>query len=178
MRQTGGWGSNVSSDQRERLLGLVFAEGSARAPGSSENRVDPAVLADVIAGLVFAQRPITEAGKEAAQLYDLGPRGTFILSLVSRGVRYPKDLAIVLRVGRSLVSAELSRLTDAGLITATEGDDRRRTELSLTPLGESVNASVRSKLTGSLERSLAAYSADQIALFAQMLREVGRGAGR
>lgn len=164
----------MSNQQRERLLEQIFAKGSAKGSGTSGQRIDPAVLSDIIAGLVFAQRPINSAGKEATERLDLGPRGTFILSLVNRGVRYPKDLAMVLQVGRSLISSELSRLTEAGLIATTAGDDRRRSELSLTAAGEAVNTAVRARLVAKLELGLSDYSADQAQLFARMLRDVGR----
>ena len=164
----------MSDKQREQLLELVFADGGKQREKAGGSGFDPAVLADVIAGLVFAQRPINSAAKAAAEAYDLGPRGPFILSLISRGVCYPKDLAMILRVGRSLVTAEIVRLTEAGLISAQAGDDRRRSRLSLTPSGERVNLSVRAQIVDLLTHSLSGYTADQLLLFSKMLREVGR----
>lgn len=164
----------MSDEHREHLLKLVFAQRTEDATAAPAGKLNAVVHADIIAGLVFAQRPVDAAARETADQYDLGPRGCFILSLLKRGIRYPKDIATVLQVGRSLISSELARLTDAGLIAAAPGEDRRRSELSLTPLGEEVQAAIRSRLVRHLETSLAEYSAEETLLFAKMLREVGR----
>lgn len=163
---------------REQLLQRVFAEKTwPGADAAGDGRFDRAVLFDVLASLVFAQRPIDAAGKEVADSFDLGPRGPFILSLIDRGLCYPKDLATVLRIGPSLVTAEIARLTEAGLVATTAGTDRRRTQLSLTPRGEAVNATARNRLVAIVEQNLSAYSAEDVSLFAGMLRAVGRFPG-
>lgn len=163
----------MNSEERGRLLEQAFA-GRVDWDGGAHG-VGIAVLHEIIVGLVFAQRPIRAAGQEAAQKHDLGPRGPFILSLIDRGIRFPKDLATVLGVGRSLVTAELVRLTEAGLVSSATASDRRKTELSLTPLGKAVNDTLRAKLVGYLRDNLSAYSEEQVALFAQMLRAMRSG---
>lgn len=161
----------MSQDRRKELLDRVFAQGARSRPASG-GALAPGVLAQIIEGLVFAQRPIRAAGAAVTARHDLGPRGSFILSLVANGVEYPNDLAVVLRIGRSLVTAELTRLQDAGLVTSTAGEDRRRSRLSLTPEGAAANEEVRAALLDSIARTFAGYSAEDVALFAEMLGKV------
>jgi DNA-binding MarR family transcriptional regulator len=132
----------------------------------------PELVSRIITGLVFAQRPIATAGQSLTERHDLGPRGAFMLSLIGNGVLYPNDLATLLRIGRSLVTAELSRLTEAGLVASEPDDDRRRTRLTLTPLGICANATFRTAIIRSIEENLAGYSLDQVKLFATMLLKV------
>lgn len=130
-------------------------------------------LSMVIEGLAFAQRPLRAATREVTEKYSLGPRGAWILSLISGGVRYPLELAKALRTGRSLITAELARLTEAGLVTAKTGEkDRRRSELSLTPLGEQACQSVRDGMARIIARNLAGYNAAEVRLFGEMLQDV------
>lgn len=129
----------------------------------------------VVEGLAFGQRPIRAAAREVTERFGLGPRGAFILSLISSGICYPLDLATALKIGRSLVTAELDKLRDAGLVTATPGaEDRRRSRLALTPAGEAACEEVRSTMQRIVTRNLAAYSPDEVRLFIRMLRDVRR----
>ena len=70
------------------------------------------------------------------QQYSLGPRGASMLTLIDHGSVHPAELAEIYEVGRSLITAEVSRLMAAGLVIR-EGSsaDKRRATLSLTPLG-------------------------------------------
>ncbi len=130
-------------------------------------------LSHVLEGLAFAHRPLRAATLKVTRQYDLGPRGAFILSLISGGKIYPLDLSEMLKAGRSLITAELSRLTEAGLVTASPGrHDRRRSELSLTPLGQKACQRVREEMARIVQRNLAGYSIDELMLFARMLRDV------
>jgi len=132
-------------------------------------------LGFICEGLSFGQRPIRAAARAVTQRYNLGPRGAFILSLISNGVAYPLELAAIFKVGRSLITAELTRLTDAGLIVATPGtDDRRRLRQTLTPQGEAACNEVRGAMARIVSRNLGGYSVDEIRLFARMLHDVRR----
>ena len=130
-------------------------------------------LAPLLEGLAFAQRPLRAATRQVTRQYDLGPRGAFILSLISGGKIYPLDLSQMLKAGRSLITAELVRLTEAGLVTASPGrHDRRRSELALTRLGQEACQRVRDEMARLVRRNLAGYSAEEVLLFARMLRDV------
>jgi DNA-binding MarR family transcriptional regulator len=130
-------------------------------------------LGPLLEGLAFAQRPLRAATRRVTRQYDLGPRGAFILSLISGGKIYPLELSDMLKAGRSLITAELARLTEAGLVTASPGrHDRRRSELALTPLGQQACQRVRDEMARIVRRNLAGYSAEDVMLFARMLRDV------
>lgn len=127
----------------------------------------------VCEGLAFAQRPLRTATRRVTRQYDLGPRGAWILSLISSGNVYPLGLSDTLKAGRSLITSELGRLTEAGLITASPGrHDRRRSELALTRLGQEACQQVRDEMARIVRRNLANYSAEEIRLFSRMLRDV------
>ena len=132
-------------------------------------------LGRLVEGMVWAQRPIRAAASEITQKHDLGPRGAFILSLIEGGLVFPHELATALRIGRSLITAELVRLTEAGLITATPGkQDRRRSELALTAPGQSACETVRATMARIITRNLAGYSVDEVRLLSRMLLDVSR----
>ena len=122
-------------------------------------------------GMAFASRPLGVATLQVTAQYALGPRGAWITVLISTGVTYPLEIANVFNVGRSLITAELTRLTDAGLITATEGTDRRRTKLSLTPAGEAACKAVRKGLSKLVMTCFANYSREEVLLCTKMLHD-------
>lgn len=130
----------------------------------------------LVQGLAFAERPLRRATAGVTERYSLGPRGAWTLNLISAGFVYPHELADIFEIGRSLVSAELTRLTDAGLITSKPGRDRRRTELGLTDLGEAALAEVRGELDGIIRTALAGYTVDDVRLCARMLRDLRQAA--
>lgn len=124
-------------------------------------------------GIAFAQRPLREGNEKTIKQYNLGPRGAFILNLLSNGLLYPLELATALCCGRSLITAELARLTDAGLVTSRPGEvDRRRTELTLTSLGEEALNAIRAETSRIIRTNLGDYTPDEIRKFGAMLRAV------
>jgi DNA-binding MarR family transcriptional regulator len=149
--------------------------GQARSRSAEPAALNWEELGFICEGLSFAQRPIRAAARDITRRYNLGPRGAFILSLISNGVVYPLELASIFRVGRSLITAELTKLTDAGLIVATPGkDDRRRSQQALTSAGEAACEEVRAGMARIISRNLAGYSPDEVRLFARMLHDVRR----
>ena len=163
----------MSRSAREAILGRV-ADVAPGPPAAAEGTGNEAemlgwdVIGRVVEGLALSQRPIRASVREVT-------RGAFILSLISGGITYPHELATALKIGRSLVTGELARLTDAGLVVSTPGKtDKRRSELSLTPAGSAACDAVREAMRRIVVRNLAAYPADQIRLFAAMLRDVRR----
>lgn len=124
-------------------------------------------------GIAFAQRPLREGNGQITKQYNLGPRGAFILNLLANGMLYPLELATALCCGRSLITAELARLNEAGLVASRPGEvDRRRTELTLTSLGEQALAEIRAETSRIIRTNLAGYTPDEVRKFAVMLRAV------
>ena len=139
----------------------------ARRPGLSYNDIGFLML-----GISFASRPLRAATTGITAEYSLGPRGAWFLRLISRGGVYPLDIAKLFQIGRSLVTAELVRLADAGLITYRKtADDGRRSELTLTSLGNKVNQRVKAEVRRLVTQRLGAYSREEILLCARMLRD-------
>jgi DNA-binding MarR family transcriptional regulator len=115
--------------------------------------------------------------KAIAREHALGPRGPWILGLLGRKTVSPHELARMFNIGRSLVTAELSQLQEAGLIFyAKSTDDGRRVELSLTPLGREVRDRLSRDLAALLETRLAHYGKTQILETAALLRDFAEGA--
>lgn len=143
---------------------------------AGETRTGPLDWRDIgflCEGLAFAQRPLEEGKDKITRQYNLGPRGAFILNLLSNGIMYPLDLANALCCGRSLITAELSRLTDAGLVATQPGkSDRRRVELTLTPKGQEATAAIREETTRIILSNLANYTPEEVRKLAEMLRAV------
>jgi DNA-binding MarR family transcriptional regulator len=126
-------------------------------------------------GLVIGPRPLRAATRSITAEYSLGPRGAWIAVLISIGeVVFPLDLTKFFQIGRSLITAELTRLSDAGLIAYRRSvSDGRRIELTLTPLGQSVQRRVKAELTHLVTRQLAPYTREQALLFGRMLHDFG-----
>ncbi len=124
-------------------------------------------------GLVFGPRPLLQATRGVTERYSLGPRGGWMLNLIGAGLFHPHELSDVLKIGRSLVSAELTRLTEAGLVTSTIGKaDKRRSELKLTESGQAALEEIRSELFGSLTSALKDYTPSQVRLMTKMLHDL------
>lgn len=169
----------TDEDDRENILRSIADVGArTRAPegaGEDAGELGWTEIAAVAEGLAFGPRALRAATDKVTERYDLGPRGAWILNVISHGIAYPIELATVFRVGRSLITAELGRLTDAGLISASPGkDDRRRTELTLTALGREVSEEIRRDLMNEIRRRLAGYSAADARLIGRMLRALSR----
>jgi DNA-binding MarR family transcriptional regulator len=124
-------------------------------------------------GLAFASRLLWSAIEDITEQYSLGPRGAWIVRLVGRNDMSPLDLTNVFRVGRSLITAELVRLTQAELITYRKSaTDGRRVELALTSLGRAVERRIKDSLTKLVTERLAAYTREEILLCGHMLRDI------
>jgi DNA-binding MarR family transcriptional regulator len=129
----------------------------------------------ILEGLVIAPRPMKGITRDITAEYSLGPRGAWIVVLISIGeVLFPLDLTKVFQIGRSLISAELTRLSDAGLIAyEKDASDGRRVALTLTPLGETIQRRVKADLAKMVTRRLESYTRDQVLLFGRMLHDIG-----
>jgi DNA-binding MarR family transcriptional regulator len=128
----------------------------------------------IFVGMMFASHSLRVATREITEEYSLGPRGAWITRLISTGdVVFPLDLTKSFRIGRSLITAELNRLIEAGLIVYQKcPQDGRRVELKLTPLGQTVQQRVKDKLASLVTRSLASYGREDALLCARMLHDL------
>lgn len=162
--------SNGEETPRERLVRRI------RAMRTAPVEAGPLVWADIaflVHGMAFAPAPLHRATRGVTQRHDLGPRGTWMLNLIAIGLNHPHELAEMLRIGRSLVSAELARLSDAGLIAAQPGKtDRRRSELTLTAAGEAALEEVHGELTRLVTESLSHYTPDELRLCGRILADM------
>jgi DNA-binding MarR family transcriptional regulator len=170
---------DVTDNDREKTLSRFSSElnrstpaRSARAGDVELGRQEIEFLAE---GLAFGPRALHAAASKVTQRYNLGPRGAWILNVISHGVAYPLELASVFCVGRSLITAELARLIEAGLVDSRPGqDDRRKTELTLTPLGKQASAEIRDDLLAIVRRRLAGFDGQEVRLVAEVLRALSK----
>lgn len=158
--------TKVGASKREALLHRIDALRSQNVGNGPLTWDD---IGFFVQGLAFATRPLSKATAGLTQRYGLGPRGAWMLNLIAADIAYPHELADVLGIGRSLVSSELTRLTQAGLIDSKPGADRRRTKLALTEDGRAALAEVRTGLDAVVRNGLAGYSAADVRLCARLL---------
>lgn len=106
--------------------------------------------------------------------HGLGPRGIWIIGLIANGrVRFQSDITRLWRIGRSMVTDEVSALAKAGLVTAKPDDrDRRQIRLALTAKGAAVNDELGNAFASRINERLAGYGADDIALCIRLLRDL------
>jgi DNA-binding MarR family transcriptional regulator len=126
----------------------------------------------VAEGLSLTSRQLKTATRSITEEYSLGPRGPWILTLITAGMVFPLDLTNVFRIGRSLITAELIRLNEARLITYRKSTrDRRRVELALTALGEKAVLRVREELAKLVIERFSGYTREEVLLCARMLHD-------
>ena len=124
-----------------------------------------------------APRQLAVARDGVTAEFDLGPRGAWMLGMIEVGIDSPSGLADAFRIGRSLATTELNRLTEAGLIEARRGKgDGRRSQLTLTPRGRAANDRLRHALAAFIGQRLGHYSRDELMLCARILRDLAGGA--
>lgn len=165
-------GDGPESRERRELLATLGRSPERKAAGAPLDWGDIGVL---VQGLAFAPRTLEVATRSVTGRCSLGPRGAWILSLIDSGVCQPAQIALALRIGRSLVSVELARLVDAGLVSSTPvGDDRRRQSLALTAEGKAELDSVRATLEDTVRTALSKYTPEQVRLCSQLLDDLRR----
>ena len=90
------------------------------------------------------------------EAHGLSYRDFLVLAAISRGVRYPTELADRLRLPKDTTSRILQTLLQGGLIErAIDTSDSRRTRLETTPAGNTLHTEVRGSIEGLLEPFLA-----------------------
>lgn len=118
----------------------------------------------------------SHATKTMCAEFGLAPRGPWIIGLLGRQPRSPHELADFYNVGRSLITAELAKLSEAGLIEQVKDEtDGRRVTLSLTSDGLNVYQRLGEDLSSFLTQRLSGYSRDEIMLCARLLTDFAKG---
>ena len=126
--------------------------------------------------LTSARGQFTHATKALCVEFSLGPRGPWIIGLIGRSPIAPHELATFYNVGRSLITAELNKLADAGLIEQTrDSADGRRVTLSLTAAGQQIYRRLGKDLDAFLSERLAGYSREEVLLCTRLLADFSQG---
>ena len=126
--------------------------------------------------LASARDQFGQVTKELSRKYGIGPRGPWMVGLIGREPASPNQLATFYRIGRSLVTAELKQLQDAGLIFYTKSEsDGRKVELSLTPLGNELRDRLTQGLAQQMSDRLGRYSRQDVMACAELLSDFARG---
>ena len=129
--------------------------------------------------LTAARGQFTNATKALCVEFALGPRGPWIIGLVGRDPIAPHELASFFNVGRSLITAELNKLIEAGLIAhEKDATDGRRVALSLTTAGRKVYDRLGEDLDTFLTQRLSTYSREEVMLCTRLLSDFATGGGR
>jgi DNA-binding MarR family transcriptional regulator len=160
-----------TQSKNRRFQSKLGRETPRRIPLAETVEIGRDELAFLAEGLAYGPRALLSATRNVTARYDLGPRGAWIVNVISHGITYPLELATTFGVGRSLITAELARLVEAGLIASRPSDsDRRKTELTLTPLGEAASQEVRAEFVNIVNTRLSGFSPEELRLASEVLR--------
>ena len=117
-----------------------------------------------------APRKMGQAARELVEKYDLGHRGVWIMAMINGGLDSPSRLSDALCIGRSLFTAELSRLVAAGLVESSkDARDGRRLLLRLTDKGLAENARLQKTVNGFVNENLAGFDKHDVMLCTKLL---------
>ncbi len=159
---------------------LRAVSSSETSPEPERAKAAPVLSRDEIGffsqSLSAARGQFTQATKAMCAEFGLAPRGPWIIGILGRTPMAPHALAEIFSVGRSLITAELAKLSDADLIhQEKDASDGRRVTLSLTPLGRKAYDRLGADMGGFLTQRLAGYSREEILLCARMLSDFAKG---
>ena len=108
-----------------------------------------------------------------AQSHDLGIRGIWTLSAISEGHTSPGDMARLGMLPPSVVSGDLNRLLDAGMIQRRrDGSDGRRLVYSLTESGRDLLAGAHAVYVEMLGEKMGSYPPEEIDRLLRVLYEI------
>jgi DNA-binding MarR family transcriptional regulator len=162
-----------------------MGSGSSKTPVKAQNGAAAAARPELTAEeislfcnvLGVAPRQMMKAREEITLRYDLGPRGAWIIGLLQSGMTSPSALTEALCIGRSLVTAEISRLQQAGLVRGNQNvRDGRRIVLELTEEGWRVSQELRLALNEFVTGRLAGHSREEVLSCLALLRDFVGGA--
>jgi DNA-binding MarR family transcriptional regulator len=126
----------------------------------------------LLQSIMAATRQWRNATQRIRDEFSLKPRGPWILGLIYSGnVVFPADLAKFFQCSPSLITGELDRVIDAGLVTTRKHEaDGRQIELLLTPLGQEVSQSISATVLEMVQKPLSKYTREEVLLCARLLR--------
>lgn len=117
-----------------------------------------------------APRRMGRGARDVIARHDIGQRGVWIMALVSAGVDSPSRLSDVLCISRSLFTAELGRLSAAGLVvTEKDVSDGRRLKLQLTEKGAAASRQLQKTINIFVNETLAGFSRADVLKCARLL---------
>jgi len=135
----------------------------------------PEEISDFCHSLAAARDQFGHGVKSITAQYGLGPRGPWIIGIVGRMSVSPHQLADFFSVGRSLITAELVKLAEGGLIEQVKDQlDGRRSTIKLTVRGKQAYAHLQEELNAFLAERLTGYTPEEIRLCAQLLADFSK----
>lgn len=154
----------------------LSADPTKAAPASALSQLSREELGAFCQAIYAAQREIRNVTRRLAEEYGIGQRGPWIIGLIQRGTVHPSDVTDVLRIGRSLMTIELERLMQAGLIERRKSaEDGRKQELTLSPLGLGAYQRFIERLRDVVVERLAHYDSGDLAFCTRMLSDLSLG---
>jgi DNA-binding MarR family transcriptional regulator len=159
---------------------LRAVSSSEAAPAPERLKAAPLLSRDEIGffsqSLSAARGQFSLATKAMCAEFGLAPRGPWIIGVLGKTPMAPHLLAEIFSVGRSLITAELVKLAEAGLILQERNEaDGRRVTLSLTPLGRKAYDRLGTEMGSFLADRLSGYSRDEVMLCARLLSDFAKG---
>jgi len=122
--------------------------------------------------LGVSTRQMERGRRELTKRYDLGPRGAWMLGMISHGLNSPSKLSDAFCTTRSLMTAELNRLISAGLVVSTrDASDGRRLTLSLTKEGRVAEQELQIEMSRFVNEQLAGYTREEVQFCSKMIKD-------
>ncbi|MBY0421727.1 MAG: MarR family transcriptional regulator [Parvularculaceae bacterium] len=120
--------------------------------------------------LASARRQFSVVTDKISEEFALGPRGPWIVARIGKGQSSPQELARLFEIRPSLMTSELSRLVEAGLIRQRKSaEDGRRVDLTLTARGERVRRRLGEEMEALVHGRLSGFSREEVLLCARLL---------
>lgn len=157
--------SRPSRDRRPTHCMIVNVVNDLVAPNSVDvaNRLRPTLL-----------KLVRELRREVHSLGVTGGQVSLLVTIRQNPGIGVGGLAALERMSAPGMSKYVARLEQAGLVTRTRGEDRRRVALALTPQAERVLRSVKERRTAWLASRLTQLDADELAKVEEAIEPLAR----
>jgi DNA-binding MarR family transcriptional regulator len=144
-----------------------------QAPNARRARLPSGPVGRLLASVGNLSGAFNVIHSRYAQSHGLGIRGIWTLSAISEGHASPGEIARLMMLPPSVVSGDLNRLIDAGLIERRRDDsDGRRLVYTLTEAGRVLLSDAHAVYVDVLGGKIGSYPPGEIERLLRMLYEI------